>query len=127
VHALGHLSALTSRIVALPELPAGLADSAGVLRVLTASRTPAEVVHDSLSMMRHYGSGDPAVVTRFLQVVSDLDYTCQDRGVRVALGEQLTALERQLLHDQADPVETANLVSSTRQLAARIFRELAQG
>jgi uncharacterized membrane protein len=123
VHALGHLSALTTRIVAIPPLPAGLADADGELRLVTVSRTPATVVHDSLSPIRHHGAGDPAVVTRFLQVVSDLAYTCPDPGVHAALLEQLTALERQLIGDETDPVATAALVSNARELSARIGRE----
>jgi uncharacterized membrane protein len=122
VHALGHLSALTSRILALPSLPEGLADPDGELRIVTTSRTSAEVVRDSLAPVRHHGAGDPAVVTRFLQVVSDLAYTNPDPDVRAALVEQLTALERQLSGDESDPVATASLVSSSRELSARIGR-----
>lgn len=114
IHALGHLSALITAAVALPRVPAGLVDGDGLLRVITASRGPADIVHDALSQMRHYGAGDPAVIRRFLQVVTDLAYTCPDLDVRLALREQLDALEQQLLGETADPVAVDHLVVSVR-------------
>ncbi len=120
VHALGHLGALIARTVTLPRLPAGLAGPDGELRVVTVSRGPAELVHDALSQMRHYGAGDPAVVRRFLQVIGDLAYTCHEREVQTALGKQLAALEQQIWDDSADPAAFADLHEEITNLATRI-------
>lgn len=123
VNALGHLSALLSRAVALPALPDGLADRDGELRVVTVSRTVEQLIHDSLSPMRHYGAGDPAVVTRFLQLVSDLALTNSHTDVMNALAGQLGALESQLTADAADPWETARLLTEVRALATGTLHE----
>ncbi|MFB2584211.1 DUF2254 domain-containing protein [Herbiconiux liukaitaii] len=120
VNALGHLGALLARAVALPALPTGLASEDGRLGVVTASRSAAEFVRDSLTPMRHYGAGDPAVVTRLLQTVSDLAYCCPDRPVVEALLEQLSALERQLARDESDPSEAARLLQATEALSIRL-------
>jgi uncharacterized membrane protein len=123
VHALGHLSAIISRIVALPRLPAGLAGRDGRLCVVTVTRQPGEDIHDALSQIRHYGAGDASVVTRFLHVISDLAYTCNDSNVHVALVRQLGALEQQLQNNDSDPVAVAELLRATTAVTARITQE----
>ncbi|MEO6827481.1 MAG: DUF2254 domain-containing protein [Microbacteriaceae bacterium] len=120
VHALGHLSALISRIVALPQLPAGLVGPDGWLCVVTMTRRPGESVHNALSQIRHYGAADPSVVTRFLQVISDLAYTCHDGDVRAALAKQLEALEQQLQHDDSNPAAVTDLLAATKEVTAHI-------
>ena len=120
VNALGHLSALVSRAVSLPSLPDGLADRDGELRVVTVSRTVQQLLHDSLSPMRHYGAKDPAVVSRFLQLVSDLSLTNPQPSVLEALAEQLGALESQLNAMADDPWENARLLAEVRGLATRL-------
>ncbi len=127
VHALGHLSAIISRTVALSRLPAGLAGPDGQLCVVTVSRQPGEMVHDALSQIRHYGFGDASVVTRFLQVISDLAYTCRERDVHVALVKQLGALEQQLHNNDLDPVAVAEMLTATTAVTARIAGEPHRG
>lgn len=120
VNALGHLGALLTRAVAVPRLPEALADSDGELRVVTMTSTTAELIHGALSPIRHYGADDPAVVTRFLQVVSDLHFTSDEPEVTRALRLQLDALRQQLTLDSADPAESARLLAATDQLSRRI-------
>ncbi|NQX37197.1 DUF2254 domain-containing protein [Herbiconiux sp. VKM Ac-2851] len=120
VHTLGHLSAITTRIVALPTLPAGLADHEGQLCVITASRSPRQAVEAALSQMRHYGAGDPAVVTRFLQVIDDLAHTCNNPEVHAELRVQLSALDLQIRTNTADPSATEQLLTAIRTLALKL-------
>jgi uncharacterized membrane protein len=61
-----------------------------------------ETILDGLSQIRHDGAGDPVVVTRFRQLISDLAYTCPSAEVRAALVTQLDALVRQLNDDDSD-------------------------
>ena len=112
-HALGHISALLARVVELPTLPLGLAGPDGCLRVVTTSRSIGEIIHDGLSQIRHYGAGDPVVVTRFLQLISDLAYTCPSAEVRAALVTQLDALAGQLNDDDSDPAAIGELLAAT--------------
>jgi len=120
VHALGHLSALVNRIAALPPLPAALAAHDGQLRLVTSSRPLGELVDDALAPIRHYGAEAPAVVTRFLQVVSDLAFVSKDPEVLAALGAQLDALESQLLASPQDPASATRLRDLARALRERI-------
>jgi uncharacterized membrane protein len=120
-HALGHLSSLLARIVEIPALPAGIAGPDGRLRVVTASRPVDEIVDDALSQLRHYGAGDSVVVTRLLQLVRDLAYTCPSPEVRSALVAQLDALAQQLQNDHVDPASSTALLDACSALR----RELA--
>ncbi|MFD1714381.1 DUF2254 domain-containing protein [Amnibacterium flavum] len=120
VNALGHLSALVSRAVEVPQLPAGLADGDDELAVVTIDRPPARIVEESLTPMRHYGGSSPAVVVRFLQLISDLHYTCPGAAISGALIQQLIALETQLRGDSTDPALMAVLIEQTARLRDRI-------
>ncbi|CAN5325735.1 DUF2254 domain-containing protein [soil metagenome] len=120
VHALGHLSALVNRIVALPPLPAGLAGEDGQLRLVTTSQALGELVEDSLAPVRHHGGDDPSVVIRFLQLVSDLAFVSTESEVRRALARQLSALEAQLLANSRDPSSAAHMLILTRALHEQI-------
>lgn len=115
VHALGHLSAITARTAAMAQLPAGLADEAGDLRVVTAQVLPADRIHASLSPMRHHGADSPALVARFLQAIDELAYGTDEGGVHEELGRQLDALEEQLRGLDDDP---AAVRESLARLAA---------
>jgi uncharacterized membrane protein len=120
VNALGHLSAIITRTVQLPRLPAALADADGKLRVVTATQTSAERIHTALSPMRHYGAGDPSVVTRFLQLIDDLSYTCVDGEVQAALLYQLTALKQQLHAQNDDPAAVVEMLAAVAEVTARL-------
>ncbi len=120
VNALGHLGALVTRIVTMPTTPAALADSDGTLRVVTRRVLPGETVHLALSQIRHYGATDAVLVRRFLQVISDLAYTCDDPAVTDALRYQLAALDRQLRQDDSDPAARNELLDETAQVLASI-------
>lgn len=109
VHALGHLSALVARIVAMPPVPEAVADSNGELALITKTAKPAEIVDGALALIRHYGAGDPSLVRRFLQLIDDLQYTSDDPAVRSALLHQLAALDEQLAQDGTDPAAVAAL------------------
>lgn len=103
VHALGHLSAITARTAAMAQPPAGLADEAGDLRVVTAQVLPADRIRASLAPMRHHGADSPALVARFLQAIDELAYRTDEAGAREELGRQLDALEEQLRALAGDP------------------------
>jgi uncharacterized membrane protein len=127
VNALGHLSAIVTRTVQLPRLPAALADGDGKLRVVTATQTSAERIHAALSPMRHYGAGDPSVVTRFLQLIDDVSYTCGSAEVRAALGYQLTALKQQLHAQTDDPAAVVEMLAAVAEVTARLNGSTAPG
>ncbi len=120
VHALGHLSALVARIVAMPAVPEALADADGDLALITKTVKPADTVDGALALIRHYGAGDPSLVRRFLQLIEDLRYTCSDPAVRSALRHQLDALDQQLAHDSADPAAVAALRIAVEKTARAI-------
>ncbi|TFC63018.1 DUF2254 domain-containing protein [Cryobacterium sp. TMB1-7] len=120
VNALGHLSAIVASTLQMPALPSALADADGNLRVVTATRTAADTIHDALSPMRHYGANDPSVVRRFLQLVSDLAYTCSAGEVQTALQQQLAALDLQLQAQGDDPASVREMRAAVAEVTARI-------
>ncbi len=122
VNALGHLSAIITRIVQLSTLPAALADADGTVRLVTVTRTASQTIRDALSPMRHYGAGDASVMARFLQLIDDLSYTCTAEEVRAALLHQLSALEQQLRVQTDDPFAVADMRAAVASLKARLVR-----
>lgn len=120
VNALGHLSAIITRTVQMPALPAALADADGHLRVVTIRHSSAEAIHGALSPIRHYMAGAPTVVTRFLQLIGDLGYTCSDGEVHAALHQQLTALTQQLRAQTDDPAAVVQMLAAVAEVAAGI-------
>jgi uncharacterized membrane protein len=111
VHALGHLSALTARILTMPKLPEALSGSDGRLRVITALATKGRSVDAALGPLRHYGAEHPAVVRRFVQVDAELSYLCADPEVDAALLDQLDALTQQLRTSNSDPAVQSQLLA----------------
>ena len=120
VNALGHLGAIIARTLQMPALPAALADPDGNLRVVTVARTSAETIHYALTPMRHYGADDPSVVKRFLQLISDLAYTCGAGEVQTALQRQLAALDLQLQAQGDDPVAVSDMRSAVAEVVTQI-------
>ena len=117
VNALGHLSALLSRVLSMPTLPVGLAGDDGELLLVPMARTAAEDVDAALTGIRHYGADDPSVVARFVQVASEVSASVPALHVRQALLAQLDALSAQLERLDADPasvVAAADLVERAR-------------
>jgi len=125
VNALGHLSAIITRTVQMPALPAALADADGNVRVVTVRHSSADTIHDALSPIRHYGAGAPTVVTRFLQLIGDLGYTCSDREVHAALHQQLTALAQQLRALTDDPAAVEQMLAAVAETAAELTARAA--
>ncbi|WP_396642361.1 DUF2254 domain-containing protein [Microbacterium sp.] len=121
VHALGHLSAITARLVAMSRLPAGLAGPDGQLCVVTLPRRSADDVDASLTPLRHYGAEHPAVVKRFVQAVSELSLTCASREVDVALVAQLDALDEQIRGHTADPASNSAMLTLIAEQRARLI------
>lgn len=63
---------------------------------------------------------DQSLVTRFLQLITDLADTCATGEVRAELRYQFTALEQQLHAQTADPAATAEMVSAVAKVRARV-------
>lgn len=122
VHALGHLSAVTARMVKSTKLPAGLSGPQGQLCVVTVSRSAAQDVDAALTPIRHHGAQQPSVVKRFLQVISELSYLCADPNVGEALIAQLDALALQLHAGVTDPASTSELLSLTEEVRVLVNR-----
>lgn len=122
VHALGHLSALIARIVAMPAIPAALSTAQGDLAVVTLAAQPSEVVDSALSLIRHYGASDPILVRRFLQLIEDVNYVSSDPEVRAALLRQLTSLDQQLAGADQDPAANAELRMRVEGLMLEVQR-----
>lgn len=120
VHALGHLSAITARILTMPKLPGALGGPDGQLRVITVDQAKRKSVEAALVPLRHYGAEHPAVVTRFLQVVSELSYLCADPEVDAALLDQLDALAQQLRLSSADPAARSVLLALTETTRSQV-------
>ena len=120
VHALGHLSAITARLVSMSRLPAGLAGPDGQLCVVTMPRTTRDDVDASLSPIRHYGAEHPAVVRRFVQATSELSQLCSDPEVDAALVAQLDALDQQIRDAAADPASSSELLGLIAETRVRV-------
>ena len=120
VHALGHLSAMTARIVTMSPVPAGLAGPDGELCVVTKSRSTKDALDASLTPIRHYGAEHPAVVQRFVQAVAELALTCTDSAARAALVTQLEALDEQIRATAADPAGNSELLTLIAQERVRL-------
>lgn len=120
VHGLGHLSAITARLVAMSRLPAGLAGPDGQLCVITMPRRSADDVDASLTPLRHYGAEHPAVVTRFVQAVSELSLVCASSEVDAALVAQLDALDEQIRGTTADPASNSAMLTLIAEERTRL-------
>ncbi|MDO8381551.1 MAG: DUF2254 domain-containing protein [Microbacterium sp.] len=120
VHGLGHLSAITARLVAMSRLPAGLAGPDGQLCVITMPRRQADDVDASLTPLRHYGAEHPAVVTRFVQAVSELSLVCASSEVDAALVAQLDALDEQIRGTTADPASNSAMLTLIAEERTRL-------
>ena len=121
VHALGHLSAITARLVSMSRLPAGLAGPDGQLCLVTIPRRPADDVDASLTPLRHYGAEHPAVVQRFIQAVSELSLVCDSSEVDDALVTQLDALDEQIRGSTADPASNSAMLTLIAEERARLL------
>ncbi|MCP2635808.1 DUF2254 domain-containing protein [Microbacterium sp. HD4P20] len=121
VHALGHLTAITARLLQIPRLPEALADGDGRLCVLTVVRSPADEIDAALTPIRHYGATHPSVTTRFLQAVSELHLLTDDAEVEDALLAQLDALTAQLQSSDGDPATIDTMLSQTRETRRRLI------
>jgi uncharacterized membrane protein len=120
VHALGHLSALTARILTMPTLPGALSGPDGQLCVISAVQEKAKRVDAALGPLRHYGAEHPAVVERFVQVVSELSYLCADAEVDAALLDQLDALAEQLRDIGGDPAAVSESLAWTASARSQL-------
>lgn len=125
VHALGHLSAITARLVAMVRLPAAIAGPDGELCVVTVPRAPSDDIDASLTPIRHYGAEHPAVVRRFVQAVSELSLVCSSREVDVALVAQLDAADEQVRSNAADPASNSTMLTLIAEERARLTAQLA--
>lgn len=120
VHALGHLSAITTRIVDMPAFPRVLTGDDGSPRVVTIAPGAAEQVDAALSPMRHYGAEHPAVAARFVQAVDEIATLSTDAAVRAALTRQLDALAAQIGPGSgSDPASTERGLSAIAAVRAR--------
>ncbi|MGV8885606.1 MAG: DUF2254 domain-containing protein [Microbacteriaceae bacterium] len=120
-HALGHLSALIDRTLAAATYPPALAGSDGELALVTVTRSPEIVIAGALSGIRHYGASDPAVGSRFLQVIADVAYTNPRADVHGALARQVDALEQQLDTETADPVAVGQVKDELKSVRSALF------
>ncbi|WP_458040949.1 MULTISPECIES: DUF2254 domain-containing protein [Bacteria] len=125
VHAIGHLSAITARLVAMSRLPAGLAGPDGQLCLVTIPRRPADDVDASLTPLRHYGAEHPAVVKRFVQAVSELSLVCASPEVDAALVAQLEALDAQIRGNTTDPASNSAMLTLIAEQRARLNAQTA--
>lgn len=123
VDALGHLGGITVRMLAMAQPPRALRGPDGQLCVVTKTRTTRELIQGSLSPMRQYGAEHPAVVGRFLQVVTEiLSASGDDPEVREALGVQLDALTQQLRAMESDPASTAAMLALVEETRTELAR-----
>jgi len=123
VDALGHLGAITVRMLAMPQPPRAVRGPDGQLCVVTKTRTTRELVEGSLSPMRHYGAEHPAVVGRFVQVVTEIiSASGDDAEVGAALGAQLDALTQQLRAMQSDPASTSAMLALVEETRTELAR-----
>lgn len=120
VHALGHLSALTARTVRMPRMPGALAGDLGELGVVTVASRAVDDVRAALSPIRHYCRDAPSVVDRFVHVVDELAYLCDDPEVHTELVAQLDALADQLRLRDDDPAATRELLAHVDEVKARV-------
>ncbi len=123
LHALGHLAALLSDTVAMPQLPPAVAGESGALRVLTRSRSRAQTIESALGQMRRYGSTDFTVVRRMLDLLDDLLIVHPKPVIARAVAEQLAALEpaiKKAGFNRAESKELAARFASVRTRARRV-------
>ncbi|WP_194395942.1 DUF2254 domain-containing protein [Microbacterium atlanticum] len=123
VHAVGHLSAILIKAVAMPRPPEAVAGPTGLLRVVTHRTAAADDLEAALEPIRHYGSGDQSVVARFIQLIEEVSSSTRNRDVLRSLIGQLDALAQQLEGDRVDPATSEKTLRAA--LAARQHLALA--
>lgn len=96
VHALGHLSSLICRLTGRDPGPRTVTDGEGRVRVVLSLPRLADLLDLALRQPRLYGSKDPLVMARMLELVHEVGWHDRRGRYRTALCSQLAQLRQAL-------------------------------
>lgn len=96
VHALGHLSSLLCRLAGREPGPRTVADEEGRVRVVLSLPRMSDLLDLALRQPRLYGSKDPLVMARMLELVGEVGWHDRRGRYRTALSSQLAQLRQAL-------------------------------
>lgn len=94
VTSLGHLGGVFAQLAHRSLQPRALRDDDGRVRVLVPLPTFGELLEQALGPLRTYGSSDPRVLIRALEVLRDVGWVAPDGRCRDAVREQIDLLLR---------------------------------
>jgi uncharacterized membrane protein len=114
VHALSHVAALLCDAARRDLGPRVLRDDSGRTRVVLRRPDFAELLDLAVSQPRRYGTGDPQVMARLLNLLREVAWVARDDGQRTAIAAQLDRLRPLLEGPEFDPVERAELEAMDR-------------
>ncbi|GAA2112309.1 DUF2254 domain-containing protein [Microlunatus panaciterrae] len=104
-HSLGHSSAL---VCALARLPLGdqlVRDDTGTLRVVVRRPTFGDLLNLAVDQPRRYGAGEPQVVERLYQLLSEVGWVVAAQGHRLAVRDELRRLRDATLATPTDETQ----------------------
>jgi uncharacterized membrane protein len=94
VTSLGHVGGVFARLAHRPLQPRALRDDDGRVRVIVPLPTFGELLEQALGPLRTYGSSDPRVLIRAMEVLRDVGWVAPDGPRRDAVREQIELLLR---------------------------------
>ena len=109
VHALSHASAILCLLVGRPAESAVLADEDGAPRLLRKTMDVPALIELVLGQLRHYGTSDPDVAARMLQLLRELGFANRRADLDPEIRQQLERLTTRIREQPFDAVELDRL------------------
>ncbi|WP_199516707.1 DUF2254 domain-containing protein [Nucisporomicrobium flavum] len=120
VHALGHASALLCEAAERAWGDRSLTDDAGQVRAVLARPTFASLLELAVSQPRRYGSAEPAVLARILQLLREVAWVARDPSHRAPVLDQLARTRTVADREDFDPAERSGLAEDARLVDAAL-------
>jgi uncharacterized membrane protein len=119
VHALGHSSALLCQLSQVSLGPRLVRDDDGAVRVVLSRQVFDDLLALGVEQPAHYGSGDPAVMSRLFMLLREVAWT-EGRHTDAAVAVQMERLKRLVAATQFDPIDRSLLDVEADRVAAAI-------
>lgn len=123
IHALGHISAILCQLAGRDLRSIVLRDSANHIRVVLSRPSFGEVLDAAITQPRRYGSSDPQLLSRILQLLEELAWHLDDA---TPIRQQLERLRATVEHSDFDATERGQLADAAKRVEQAIERRVAR-
>ncbi|WP_343574501.1 DUF2254 domain-containing protein [Mycobacterium sp.] len=123
IHALGHISAILCQLAGRDLRSIVLRDSDDRVRVVLRRPSFAEVLDAAITQPRRYGSSDPQLLNRILQLLEELAWHLDDA---TPIRQQLERLRTTVEHSDFDTTERGQLTDAAKRVEWAIDRRVAR-